>query len=149
MRKMMIAYWIALFFATAQGQNGQRFVVLPESESKAVADFYPRTGAEKVGGSWQATTTDIDGLEANLSQLSELRRKTGRWLCASSIQRSITGSMWLFYREVKGEFLSMYSAAMSLLRPSRRRSGSNIWKSSWTGEHASGTRCTIQLPVSL
>jgi hypothetical protein len=74
-KKMMIACVIALPFATAQGQNGQHFVMLPESESKAVADFYPRTGPEKVSGSWQATKADIDGLETNLFHLSELKAK--------------------------------------------------------------------------
>lgn len=52
------------------GQRGQRFVVLP-------ANAAPTIPARIMGdvdshGSWQPNEADIDGLEANLAQISKL-----------------------------------------------------------------------------
>jgi hypothetical protein len=82
MRKLMIASLLFFLISDAQGQQ-QRFVLLPASEAKTVADFYPKKGPEKIDGAWEATKSDLDGLEANLSHISELRgrgRTTGGYI---------------------------------------------------------------------
>jgi hypothetical protein len=47
----------------AEGQQEQRFVVLPVRAAAGIAN----------SGTWQPTKADLDGLEANLSQISGLK----------------------------------------------------------------------------
>ena len=56
----------------ASGQQGQRSVLLPAHEAKAVSDRYSKEWTQKFGESWQPTQADLDGLEAGLPQIPKL-----------------------------------------------------------------------------
>jgi hypothetical protein len=62
-RWIVIASFLCSILASIQGQQEQRFVVLPARVAGSVASQ----------GSWQPTKADIDGLEANLSKVSALK----------------------------------------------------------------------------
>jgi hypothetical protein len=70
--KLIIASLLFLFIQNTMGQQEQRWVLLPSHEVQAVSNRYARERAEKYDGSWQPTKADLDGLEANLSQISAL-----------------------------------------------------------------------------
>jgi hypothetical protein len=74
-RKLFAASILLLFTTCAQGQQERRSVLLPESEAKAVAAMYPKSGPSRITGTWEPTNADIDGLEANLHQISGLSLK--------------------------------------------------------------------------
>ena len=69
----MIACTLIFLITGAQGQQEQRFVLLPASEANSLARMYPKNGPEKIDGSWQPTKSQIETLEANLSHISDLR----------------------------------------------------------------------------
>ena len=73
--KLAVASLALLLITNALGQQAQRFVLLPASEAKAVAAEYPKSGPKSITGVWEPTQADIDGLESNLHQISELSRK--------------------------------------------------------------------------
>jgi hypothetical protein len=58
----MIGSFVFAFLMSAQGQQEQRFVILPGRAAGSIANQ----------GSWRPTKADIDGLEANLSKVSAL-----------------------------------------------------------------------------
>lgn len=72
-RKLVIASTLIFLIMGAQGQQEKRFVLLPASEVSSLAKDYPKDGPEKIDGSWQPTTSQIETLEANLPKLSTLR----------------------------------------------------------------------------
>jgi hypothetical protein len=77
MRQTRIAVVLLFIVGSANGQLPQRYVVLPASEGKMVADFYPKKGPEKIDGTWVASKTEIDALEANLPHISDLKGRGG------------------------------------------------------------------------
>ncbi|MGD0893741.1 MAG: hypothetical protein ABR923_19635 [Terracidiphilus sp.] len=74
---MRIVAVLLLLVGSATGQQPHEYVVLPASEVKMAAIFYPRSGPTKIDGTWEAQKTDIDLLEANLSRISDLRGRGG------------------------------------------------------------------------
>jgi len=72
-RMLMIATLLFFLSISGLGQQGQRSVLLPAHELKAVSNSYSRERAERYEGSWQPSKADLDGLEANLSQIAELK----------------------------------------------------------------------------
>jgi len=68
----MIVILLLFLIPSAPGQQGQRFVLLPAHEAKAVSDRYSRERSERINGSWQPTKADLDGLEKSLPQISKL-----------------------------------------------------------------------------
>jgi hypothetical protein len=72
-RKTIIALILLSLLQCAPGQQEQRSVLLPAHEVKAVASRYSRERSEKFDGSWQPAKADLDDLEANLSQISNLK----------------------------------------------------------------------------
>jgi hypothetical protein len=71
-RKLKIAALLLFFIQSISGQQEQRSVLLPEHEAKAVSDWYSRDWPELFNGSWMPSKSDLDGLESNLSQISQL-----------------------------------------------------------------------------
>jgi hypothetical protein len=71
-RKLLLAALLLLLIHSAPGQNEQRSVLLPSSEARAVSSRYARERAEKFDGSWNPAKADLDGLESNLSQISDM-----------------------------------------------------------------------------
>jgi hypothetical protein len=65
-----------MFITNAHGQQTQRSVLLPASEAKTVVAEYPKSGPKSINGVWEPTQADIDGLEINLHQISEMSRKS-------------------------------------------------------------------------
>jgi hypothetical protein len=82
--RFLITGFAFFLIAAAQGQQEQRFVVLPASEVKAVANFYPKSGPGKIDGTWSPNMADIDGLEANLPYVAEMKGYKGR-CCAATM----------------------------------------------------------------
>ncbi|MGD0681084.1 MAG: hypothetical protein ABR990_03445 [Terracidiphilus sp.] len=74
-RKLIIVNFIILFIASVQGQQEQRWVLLPASEVAAVANFYPLNGPEKIKGSWQPSKMDLESLDANIPQIAGMNIK--------------------------------------------------------------------------
>lgn len=74
-RKLVIAIALLYFISGSQGQQEQLSVLLPAREAKTLASLYPKKGPARVSGSWQATTADIEALEANLSHISDFKFK--------------------------------------------------------------------------
>ena len=72
-QKLIFAALLFLLSTTGIGQQEQRSVLLPAHEAKAVSDLYSQERAEKIKGSWNPTKADLDGLEANLSEISEMK----------------------------------------------------------------------------
>jgi len=62
-RKLMAVSSMLLLATAGEGQQGQRFVVLPGTAAVEI----PSAGA------WQPSQTDIDGLETNLPRISGLK----------------------------------------------------------------------------
>jgi hypothetical protein len=69
----VIATLLLFVLYQASGQNVQRSTLLPAKEAKAVSKWYSEDRSEKIDGSWQPSKVDLDGLEANLSQVSTLQ----------------------------------------------------------------------------
>jgi hypothetical protein len=76
-RNLIGAALLIGLIAGAQGQHEQWSVVLPASEAKMAANFYPKRGPERIDGTWEASKTQIDALEANLSHISDLKGRGG------------------------------------------------------------------------
>jgi hypothetical protein len=76
-RRLKTGAILLFLVADATGQQAQRSVVLPASEAKMAADFYPKKGPERIDGTWEASMEDIAGLEANLSHISDLKSRGG------------------------------------------------------------------------
>ena len=74
-RSLIGAAFLIGLIAGAQGQQERLSVVLPASEAVSVAAEYPKSGPRSITGSWMPTQGDIDELETNLHQISELSRK--------------------------------------------------------------------------
>ena len=74
-RKLSIAGLLIFLLVSVHGQQEQLSVLLPASEAKFVAASYPKSGPNRITGTWAPTKTDIDGLEANLHQITDLSRK--------------------------------------------------------------------------
>lgn len=72
MHTVLIAAVLILLIPGAAGQQGQRSVLLPASEMKAVSNRYSRDRSEKYDGAWQPAHADLYGLEASLPQISNL-----------------------------------------------------------------------------
>ncbi|MGA2832046.1 MAG: hypothetical protein ABSE55_03145 [Terracidiphilus sp.] len=72
-RKIVVASFLIFLAAYANGQQEQRFVLLPASEARNLAEMYPKDGPEKINGSWQPTKSQIESLEANLHHVSDLK----------------------------------------------------------------------------
>ncbi|MGO9336623.1 MAG: hypothetical protein ACLPY1_03850 [Terracidiphilus sp.] len=72
-QKLMITALLPFLIQGSPWQQEQRSVLLPAHESKAVSDRYSRERSEKIGGSWQPTKVDLDGLESNLPQISSMK----------------------------------------------------------------------------
>jgi hypothetical protein len=70
--KPVIATLLLLVLCQTSGQSGERSVLLPAREAKAVSKWYSKDRAEKIDGTWEPSKTDLDELEANLSQISTL-----------------------------------------------------------------------------
>jgi hypothetical protein len=67
----LLARWLLLLVAsTAAGQQDQRYIVLPQSAGKLGSTRLFGDGTQL--GSWMPSQADIEGLEANLSQISAL-----------------------------------------------------------------------------
>ena len=75
--KLKTAAILLFLVVDATGQQAQRFVVLPASEAKMAADFYPKEGPERIDGPWEASMADIAALEVNLSHISDLKSRGG------------------------------------------------------------------------
>ena len=71
-RKIMTALLLIILVPNMPGQQQQRSVLLPADEVRAVSNRYSRERSDKITGSWQPTKGDLDGLEANLPQISKL-----------------------------------------------------------------------------
>jgi hypothetical protein len=65
MRTFSVAFLLLFLVPSSPGQQGQRSVLLPGSEAAQLGR----------AGSWQPTQADLDGLEANLSHISDLKAK--------------------------------------------------------------------------
>ena len=72
-RKFVVAVLLVFLNICAHGQQEQRFVLLPASEARSLAEMYPEEGPDKIDGDWQPTKLQIENLEANLHHLSDLR----------------------------------------------------------------------------
>ncbi len=72
-RMLMIAALLISFMQVAIGQHEKRSVLLPSSESKTVSDYYSSVRSEKIGGSWQPSKADLEGIEASLSQIPNMK----------------------------------------------------------------------------
>ncbi|MGD0902786.1 MAG: hypothetical protein ABR924_07575 [Terracidiphilus sp.] len=75
-RKWVVAGLLVLLTYSGRAQQEQRSALLPASEVKGVAARYPKTGPNRITGAWEPTKADIDGLEANLHQISDLSRRS-------------------------------------------------------------------------
>jgi hypothetical protein len=69
---MLTAILLLSLVISAPGQPEPRSVLLPVHEVKAVSDWYSADRAERIDGSWNPTQADLNSLEANLSQVSNL-----------------------------------------------------------------------------
>ena len=65
--------FLIVLLTGAQAQQEQRFVLLPPSQANSLAEKYERKGPDRIDGTWQPTTSQIQALEANLSRISDLR----------------------------------------------------------------------------
>jgi len=72
-RKMLIVALLPFFVQMAPGQQEPWSVLLPAHEARAVSYRYSRERSEKIGGSWQPTKADLDGLESSLPQISGMK----------------------------------------------------------------------------
>ena len=75
MRRRKLTIPLLLFFlvVAAPGQQEQRSVLLPAHEVKAVSNRYALERSERYDGTWQPSKADLDGLDASLSQISEMK----------------------------------------------------------------------------
>jgi len=71
-RTLTVALLLITLIPNMPGQQQLRSVLLPAHEAKSVSNRYSRERSEKIKGSWHPTKADLDGLEANLSQISDL-----------------------------------------------------------------------------
>jgi len=72
-RNLIGASLLVFLVFCAQGQQEQRYVLLPVNAASELAKMYPKNGPDRIDGSWQATQANIDGLEASLSHITEMR----------------------------------------------------------------------------
>jgi hypothetical protein len=72
-RTLMWSILIAFLVISAQAQQVQHYVFLPESEAKNLARNFPKSGPDKIDGGWRPSESQIQALEANLRHISELR----------------------------------------------------------------------------
>ncbi len=72
-RKPIISLLVVILVPNVLGQQEQRSVLLQAHEVKAVSDRYSSDRLERYDGSWQPTKADLDGLDANLSQISNMK----------------------------------------------------------------------------
>jgi hypothetical protein len=72
-RTLLRAILIALLIVSAQAQQVQHYVLLPESEAKNLARNFPKSGPDKIDGGWQPSEPQIQTLEANLQHISGLK----------------------------------------------------------------------------
>jgi hypothetical protein len=72
-RKLLLAPLLLFLIQGAPGQQEQRSVLLPAHEAKAVSNWYSKDRSESFDGSWTPNKADIDGLESNLSQISNMK----------------------------------------------------------------------------
>jgi hypothetical protein len=70
--KLIITYLLVSLVGGAYGQQEKRFVLLPEGEANSLAKMYPKSGPEKIDGSWQPSRSQIESLEAHLPRISDL-----------------------------------------------------------------------------
>jgi hypothetical protein len=75
--RLAIAALFVWAIVGAMAQQQKKFVLLPASELKAVTDRYPKSGPNRITGTWIPSGADIDGLEANLHGIAALSHKTG------------------------------------------------------------------------
>jgi len=73
--KLTVASLLIFLLASVQGQQEQRSILLPASEANDVAAQYPKSGPNRITGTWEPSKADIEGLESNLHQISDLSRK--------------------------------------------------------------------------
>jgi hypothetical protein len=73
MQKLMIAALLLVWGHSAPGQNEQRSALLPAHVARAVSSRYAYERSEKFDGNWNPAKADLDGLESNLSQISDMK----------------------------------------------------------------------------
>lgn len=72
-RKLKVAILLLFLIQGTPGQQVERSVLLPSHEAKAVARRYSEARSERITGSWDPTKAELDGLEASLSQIPEMK----------------------------------------------------------------------------
>lgn len=85
-RKLLLGCAVFLLAATLAGQQEKLYVVLPSSAGNIDSRWL--FGNSVRLGSWMPSEADIDGLEANLSQISALNET--RWKSAPHIEHPET-----------------------------------------------------------
>lgn len=70
LRKLVAYFAFVLLVLATQSQSDQRYVVLPQSAGKTDSKWL--FGDSVRLGTWTPTKPDIDGIEANLSQISNM-----------------------------------------------------------------------------
>jgi hypothetical protein len=81
-RRLRIVSLFCLGIAIAAAQQSQRYAVLPQTEAKSLVGLrLLNSPPRKITGTWEPTQIDVDGLEANLRQVSVLSRqwKSAQW----------------------------------------------------------------------
>jgi hypothetical protein len=69
----MIATLFLFFIQGIAGQHEKRSVLLPADQAKVVSGQYSRDRSEKINGSWSPTEANLDTLDANISQISNMK----------------------------------------------------------------------------
>jgi hypothetical protein len=76
LRRLLIGFLLYSGVASACAQQDQRYAVLPQSQAKTLIGTQLFGLPGKVTGAWKPKEEDITAIEASLSQISDLSRKS-------------------------------------------------------------------------